>query len=243
MTPDLNSVVGKVRVIVEALADNGRLGLSELARASHVAKPSVHRICQELIGWGVVERAGDGFRLGAHLFELGQRVPARRLLRDTALPFMEDLFLSTRQTAHLSVADGLDIVYVERITGRQSDRVPSVVAGRMPTHCTATGKCLLAFGLPERVKAIVERGLEPMTRYSIASASALRQDLAGVRRRGFAIEREELKIGYASVAAPVFGSDRRIRRGRPCAPPGRPTAGTFDDLYEQLLSVLANTTG
>lgn len=209
--PEQNSVVGKVRLILEALAEHGgRMGLSELARATGVAKPSVHRICQELIEWGVVERASDAFRLGGHLFELGQRVPARRLLRDTALPFMEDLFLSTRQTVHLAVAEGFETVYVERISGRQSDRVPSVVAGKMPMHCTATGKCMLAFGPAARVGAILEQGLMPLTPYSIASASALRQDLAGARRRGFAIEREEAKTGYTSVAAPVFGSGRQL---------------------------------
>lgn len=203
--PDARSAIGKVRLILETLAEHAQLGLSELARATGLAKPTVYRICQELIAWGVVERSGDRFRLGARLFELGQRAPARRLLRDTALPYMEDLFLSTRQTVHLAVADGVYVTYVERISGRSSDRVPSVVAGRLPMHCTATGKCLMAFGPPETLRDVLATGLPPMTAYSIASSSVLRQDLATVRRRGFSVEREEAKPGYTSVAAPVFG--------------------------------------
>jgi len=201
---DRKSVVGKVRSILEALAEHGRMGLSDLARASGVAKPSVHRICGELIRWGVVERTGDGFRLGSRLFELGQRVPGRRQLRDLALPFMEDLFLTTRQVVHLAVADGFEVVYIERLTGRQSDRVPSVVAGRMPMNCTATGKCMLAFGPDDMFEALVGHGLRPLTPYSIVVPSALQDDLVETRRRGFAIEREEAVIGMTSVAAPIL---------------------------------------
>lgn len=208
--PDPNSVVGKVRLIMEALAVHGRLGLSELARHSRVAKPTVHRICQGLVAWGVVERSGDGFRLGVRLFELGQRVPERRVLRDTALPYMEDLFLATRQTVHLAVADGFDVVYVERITGRQSDRVPSAVAGRMPMTCTATGKCILAFGPADRVEAVIRQGLVPMTPYSIVSPAAFRHDLSLALSRGFAVEREEMKTGYCSVAAPILGGEDHL---------------------------------
>lgn len=201
---DRTSVVGKVRAILETLAEHGHLGLSDLARASGVAKPSVHRICGELIAWGVVERAGDGFRLGSRLFILGQRVPGRRQFRDAALPFMEDLFLTTRQVVHLAVADGYEVVYIERLTGRQSDRVPSVVSGRMPMNCTATGKCMLAFGPDEWLDNLLARGLGPLTAYSIVVPSALHDDLAATRTRGFAIEREEAVIGMTSVAAPIF---------------------------------------
>lgn len=210
-SPDPKSVVGKVRLILEALAfANGRLGLSELARTSGVAKPTVHRICQELMSWGVVERAGEGFRLGQRLFELGQHVPSHRILRDTALPFMEDLFLSTRQTVHLAVVDGVDVLYLERITGRQSDRVPSQVAGRLPLHCTATGKCMLAYASPDLLARVLEHGLEPVTARSIASPAALREDLERTRMQGFAVEREEIKLGLTSVAAPIFGAGTRL---------------------------------
>ena len=200
---ELNSVVGKVRVIVESLAEHGRVGLSELSRLSGVTKPSVHRICRELVDWGVVERAGDGFRLGPHLFELGQRVPARRRLRDTALPYMEELFVETRQAVHLAVADGAEVVYVERITGRAADGVPSAVAARAPMNCTATGKCILAFASGIALDDLFARPLVAATAHSLVSPASLGADLAATREQGYAVEWEEFRIGYASIAAPV----------------------------------------
>ena len=202
--PDLGTVVGKVRVILDALASEGRLGLSELARSTSLAKPTVHRLCRDLVSWGVVERSGSGFRLGDRLFELGQRVPARRMLRDVALPFMEELLQASGHTVHFGIPGGHDVVYLERISSRRGEIVPSEVAGRMPMHCTATGKCLLAFGPPDDVDTLVERGLHPLTGYSIVDPKVLRADLRLTRERGFAIEREEAKVGFVSVAGPVF---------------------------------------
>lgn len=209
-TLDLNSVVGKVRVIIETLAVTGRMGLSELARTTGVAKPTVHRVCHDLMSWGVVERSGDGFRLGDRLFELGQRVPTRRVLRDVAMPFMEELLQASGHTVHFGVPDGTDVVYLERISLRRGEAVPSEVAGRMPMHCTATGKCMLAFGPAENVETLLASGLQPLTGYSIVDARVLRAELQRTRQRGFAIEREETKVGFMSVAGPVFERPGRL---------------------------------
>lgn len=203
-------MVGKVRVIVETLAAQGRMGLSDLARATGVAKPTVHRLCQDLMSWGVVERSGDGFRLGDRLFELGQRVPTRRVLRDVAMPFMEELLHASGNTVHFGVPDGTDVVYLERISLRRGEAVPSEVAGRMPMHCTATGKCLLAFGPADSVETLIAGGLQPLTGYSIVDPRVLRADLDRTRQRGFAIEREEAKVGFMSVAGPVFERPGRL---------------------------------
>ena len=204
------SVVGKVRRILDALGDGDVLGLSELARRSALAKPTVHRLCGELVEWGVVERAGDAFRLGPKLFELGGRVPGRRHLRDAALPFVEDLFVATGQTVHLAVLDGLEVIYVERLTGRRFEPAPSAVADRLPLHCTATGKCLLAFGPPELLDAVIAGGLAARTRRSITDGDALVAELARVRRDGTATEQGEVSDGHVSVGAPVFALGDRI---------------------------------
>ncbi|MBZ6083690.1 IclR family transcriptional regulator [Streptomyces olivaceus] len=145
--PEVNSVLGKVRLILESFSpDDGHLSLSEIARRSGVPKPSVHRLAQELLRWGVLERRGTDYGLGLRLFELGQRVPRHRILRDTARPYMEDLYQATRETVHLSVPDGLDVLYLEKVYGHGQVAWPSRVAGRMPLHSTATGKVFLAFG-------------------------------------------------------------------------------------------------
>jgi DNA-binding IclR family transcriptional regulator len=197
-------VLGKVEAILDALADGGVLGLSELARRSGVPKATVHRLCAELVAWGVVERAGDAFRLGPKLFELGARVPGRRQLREAALPFVEDLFVATGLTVHLAVLDGLDVVYVERLTGRRFEPVPSSVADRLPLHCTATGKCLLAFGPPALLAEVVAGGLPARTDRSITDGAALADELARVRRDGTATEVGEVSAGHVSVGAPIF---------------------------------------
>lgn len=209
--PDLNSVVRKVQAIIEALAFSSKpLGLSELARRSGIAKPTVYRLCQELLGWGVVEQVQREFRLGARLYELGNHVPTRRRLRDAALPFMEDLLVATSQTIHLAVLDGRDVLYVDRISGSRSDRAPSAVVGRMPMHCTATGKCLLAFSEEEVVRDYLAEPLEARTAFTVTVPRVLFEQLVRARKEGFAVEREELFLGYASVAAPVVGRDGTV---------------------------------
>lgn len=204
------SVVGKVRLVVEALAEaRGRMGLTELARATGVAKATVYRLCAELTDWGVIEHVGGSYRLGSRLFELGQRVPARRSLRDLALPYLEDVHLAIRESVHFAVPDGHDVIYIEKITGRRSAPVPSTVADRMPMHCTATGKCFLAFSSELR-RALRVDSLERRADRTIVSVTLLDDELEQVRLQGWAVECEECRNGYASVAAPVFTFDGSI---------------------------------
>lgn len=187
------------------LAELGVVGPSELSRHTGLAKTTAYHTALELEAAGLVERAGDGFRLGPKLFELGSRVPGRRYLRDAALPYLEDLSQATRQTVHLAVLDGQDVLYVERLVGRRSKEVPSSVAARLPLHCTATGKCILAFGPVSALEAMSDEAVVAMTDRSITDLDELRRHLAEVRTAGVAQERGEVADGLQSLAAPIFG--------------------------------------
>ena len=205
--PDSNSVLGKVQRILEAFGpDDETLSLSELSRRTGLAKASVHRLAQELVHWGLMERGRGDYRLGMRLFEIGQRVPRQRILREVARPFMEDLFQATNETVHLAVLDGLDVLYLEKVSGHSQVSRPSRVAGRMPLHCTATGKALVAFGPTALFDEVVSAPLQRVTPRTVVSPKLLAQDLQRARESGYAVEYEQTRIGYMSVAIPLAGS-------------------------------------
>jgi IclR family transcriptional regulator, acetate operon repressor len=205
------SVMDRVSRLLDAYAaDRAELSLAQLTRCSGLPKTTVHRLLAELEGIGFVERHEGSFRLGMRLFELGQLVPRQRTLRDAALPFMEDLREVTRQTVHLAVLDGPEVVYVEILRGAQQPPLPSRVGGRMPAYCTGVGKALLAHAEPDVVAAVLAGGLPRRTPYTITSPAALERQLEEVRRTGTAHDHEESGLNFACTASPVTGADGRV---------------------------------
>lgn len=204
--PDpMNSVMGKVRPILEAFtAEDDALSLAELVRRTGVAKATVHRLAQQLVVWGLLERSGCDYRLGLRLFEIGQRVHRQRILREVAQPYMEDLLLATQETIHFAIHDSLDVVYLEKIYPHRGLSEESRVAGRLPLYCTATGKAILAYSPGSLFAEVVRNGMKPLTRHTVTSPGRLRAQLERIRAEGVATEAEEIRLGYTSMAVPVF---------------------------------------
>lgn len=183
------------------------LSLAELCRRTGVSKPTAHRLLAELTGWGLIERAPGGVRLGMGLFELGARAPVQLSLREAAAPVLADLAEATRETVHLGVLQGTDVVYVQKLDGRSGPSIATRIGGRMPAYCTGVGKALLAFAPPEQVEAVLAAGLVRRTPHTVIAEGLLLRQFARIRERGFAEEHEESTRGIACVAAPVLAAD------------------------------------
>ena len=186
------------------------LTLAELSTRTGLPKPTAHRLVAELVAWGGLERTKSGYRLGMALFVLGQRVPRQRSLREAALPYLEDLYEATHENIHLTVFDSTDTLFLEKVTGRRSMPIVSRVGGRLPAHCTASGKVFLALGPPSYLRQVVDAGLSRLTARTIIMPGLLRQDLARTLERGYGINREESETGVVAVAAPVHDHRRRV---------------------------------
>ncbi|MDJ0384323.1 IclR family transcriptional regulator [Streptomyces sp. G-G2] len=187
-----------------------RLSLTEVVRRSGIPRSSAHRILDQLVGLRWLDREGRDYRMGMRMLELGALASHHNRLRRAAVALLHELHERTGQVVHLSVLDGADVVCLERIGGSESGAVPSRVGGRMPAYCTASGKALLAFGDPGALEHVLALGLRPRTARTLVRPLALRSELAAVRERGVAHDREENFRGISCVAAPLRGAGRAI---------------------------------
>jgi DNA-binding IclR family transcriptional regulator len=192
-----------VQVLQAFRPHGGTLTLTALVGRTGLPKPTVHRLAEELVELGLLERQTVGYRPGVGLFELGELAPAKLDLREAALPFMQDLYEATHETVHLGIRNGLDVVYAEKIRGHGGVDVPSRVGGRLPLSSTGVGKALLAHAEPDVVEAVLSRPLRRLTQRSVTDPAKLSRELAEIRRTGLAYDQEEAKLGVACVAAPV----------------------------------------
>jgi len=205
------SVAGRISSIIDAFdSTSPTLSLSQLTERTGLPKSTVHRMADQLVELRWLERTSTGYRLGMRFFEVGGLVAMRNHLRERALPFLQDLQASTHHSVHLGLLEGSDVVILEKLWGHGAPSLPTRVGGRMPAHCTAAGKALLAFAPEKVVEDVISRGLERRTGRTIVVPELFRQELATVRTAHWALETEENVAGLRCVAAPIRGSGRAI---------------------------------
>ena len=207
---DLDSVLGKVMAILRSFtADDQVLSLAELVRRTGLPKGSAHRVASDLVAHQLLDKGPHGYRLSGGLFELGMRAATERTLLEMAMPFLQDLYERTHETVHLGTTDGHSVVYVAKIGGHRQAASPSRAGGRMPLHCTAIGKVLLAHAEPQLQRTILTGPLERRTPRTIVAPGLLQRQLDAVLETGTAFEREESTPGLLCVASPILDVDGR----------------------------------
>jgi DNA-binding IclR family transcriptional regulator len=206
---DGDAVLGRAFRILRAFQSGpSELTLDQLVTRSGLARSTAHRLACQLAEQGALERSRRGWRLGVGLFELGHIVPRQQRLRDVALAYMEDLYEATRETVQLAVLEGGEVLYVEIISGHRKAPTPSRRGRRLPAHCTALGKALLAFS--EDVGSAWLKANAPLARRTsstLTDPELLLRELQDVRRIGLAYDRQEASPGLVCVAAPILASD------------------------------------
>jgi DNA-binding IclR family transcriptional regulator len=158
----------------------------------------------------MVERtAGGKFRLGLRLFDFGNRAIEQYDLRDRAQPHLRRLVSDTEETAHLALLEAARVIYIDKIEPTRAVRMITRVGASNPVHCTAVGKAILAFLPEDRVNDIIRRTrFERFTTRTISNEDALRIEIDKTRRRGYAVDDEELEEGLRCIAVPILDAQR-----------------------------------
>jgi DNA-binding IclR family transcriptional regulator len=182
------------------------LTLSQLSRRSGLPLATVHRLAADLVEGRLLVRRGDGrYEIGARMWRLGLLAPATDL-RELALPHLQDLVAATGHTVHLAVLDGAGALLIERLAGTKTLPTRHSPGGRLPLHCTAVGKALLAYAPAPLVEEVMG-DLRRHTAYTVTDARVLHRQLDQIRRTGLARSAQEHRLGVSSVAVPVNGHE------------------------------------
>jgi IclR family transcriptional regulator, acetate operon repressor len=197
--------------LLEILADSGGVStLSDLATASGLPMPTIHRLVRTLVQQGYVRQdTARRYTLGPRLIRLGES--AGRLLGSWARPYLAELMEATGETANLAVLEAGEVVYVGQVPSRHSMRMFTEVGRRVRLHCTGVGKVLLAQLPAEAARELLVRGGMPaQTPRTITEPEALLAQLPAIAAQGFALDDGEQEAGVRCIAVPVPGAAAEV---------------------------------
>lgn len=199
--------------LLEILAREARsLTLAEAVAASGWPKPSVHRLLAQLESGGLLNREPDGRRyaLAPRLLRLAEATLAGSAQQGVRHAVLRQLVADIGESCNLTTLSGAEVVYLDRIESAFPLQLHLRPGTRVPAHCSASGKLILAHMQP-RQRAEILRGL-PLARYTattLTSSAALEEEFVRIRKIGYAVDAEEFVDGLVCAAVPVFTNDGR----------------------------------
>jgi DNA-binding IclR family transcriptional regulator len=231
--------IDRVVALLDMLSESDvPLSLAEICTRMGLHKSTAHRSLIVLERTSMIERTPEGkFRLGIKLYELGNRAIEQIDLRERVQPFFRRLAMEIGETVHLSVLQKTRVVYLDKVEPNRRVCMTSKTGTSNPVYCTAMGKAMLAF-LPEdmREEVLCKIKFTRFTTKTLCTRESLLKSLDRVRRRGFAIDDEEIEVGVRCVGAPIFDSNRHpIAAVSVSGPASRITVQSVPAIAERLI--------
>lgn len=187
--------------------------LDELTRASGLPKPTVFRILGLLARGGFIQREGIekrysvGHRMSALSFQVQSNSPVRAQRRAVLVRLVEEI----GETCNLTMPDGNEVVYIDRVETNANVRLHMQVGTRVPLHCTASGKLFLASLSEGAVRRLIGPGpYHRFTERTITSPAVLERKLVKIRSTEVGTDIGEYFEGSVCVAVPVKDSNGRV---------------------------------
>lgn len=200
----VKTVEKSLHVLELLLTAQGSLSIGEIAARTHLHRATVHRLLTSLQALGWIERpaARPVFRISLHLYALAHVFVRNYGLIDRMQPLLEELSARSRETAHLGILDGWEVLHIGRVESPERVGMASRIGSRGWAHTSSMGKALLAAQPDDFLEAYIhETGLPQMTEHSITTPEAFWAEIATIRQQGFSIDNEEDAIGVRCLGA------------------------------------------
>lgn len=204
----------KIFSILEILLQHSSaMSVTEISEQLKIYPSTVHRWLDTMRHWGYVEQDPNTqkYQLGLKVVELGMAKLHRMDLVMETTPYLKELVNQCHETAHLGILDKGEVFSLAKEESSQNIRMVSKEGARIPTHCTALGKVLLAHLEPQKQKRILEeKGLPSFTKNTITDRKKMREELRKIKEQGFALDAEEYEKGLSCIAAPIRNHQGKV---------------------------------
>lgn len=193
--------------IIEAVAvEQEGLTLTEIADCVSLHKSTVYRLLSTLMKRGYIDKTHDNhYKIGLKPIEVVSYYINNLELQTEARPYVAQITAQLGLTSHLGVLDGDKVVYIEKMDVISSVKLYSQIGLRMHAYCSSLGKCLLSnYSKPQLEQIMAENGFIQFTPNTIITIEALHEEIAKIRKQGWAIDDEEYEIGHRCIGAPIY---------------------------------------
>lgn len=210
--PDNVSSVLKVFNILQLLAEQKDISITELADKLMMSKSTTYRFLTTMKNLGFVQQAAsEKYGLTLKLFELGAKALEYNDLISLADKEMAIIAQQTHETLHLGALEDAEIVYLHKIDSSYNLRMYSRIGRRNPAYSTAIGKILLSqYSNEEVAKRLQQVELKAHTPHTLTSLEQLYQALEQIRQQHYALDNEEQEEGIICLAVPVYDRFAKI---------------------------------
>ncbi|WP_322106318.1 IclR family transcriptional regulator [Paraburkholderia sp. J41] len=192
----------RIHDILDVLAHaQGPVRAAAIGEMTNLSRSTLYLMLDSLERRGWIEKRADGYIVGVTLFELGSAYVRHDRLQDVFRQEAAAFVAKHNEVVQLAVLDGAEVVYIAREDAARPVRLVSDLGSRLPAHCCALGKALLASLPDDEVNTILPRQLAAVTNHTITRKTDLLAALAAIRRTGLAQEREEVTAGLTCFAA------------------------------------------
>ncbi len=189
------------------------LGVREISRMVNLSTSATGRLLSALKELGILSQNPEtrAYSMGARVLSWAGVYNATLEVRNHAMPEIDNLRQSTRETISLYILEGSERVCIERQESPQGLRVVTRVGRRLPLYAGSAGKVMLAFLPSDQQEAVLQaHPLEQLTSKTITDPDVLRRELKKANERGIAVSVGEWIEDAAGVAAPIFDQHGQV---------------------------------
>lgn len=214
----INSIDRALDIIILLYHERREMGISEIAKELGLYKSTVHRTLITLENKGFIKQNPDNgkYWFGIKLYAIGMLVGDKISFKEIIKPYAKELYDEFREVVNVSILEKSSMDYPRSIIIHKEQGLNQVLTVNPPVgsssqcHCSAVGKCLLAYSPKKVYEKYIGKSLTKFTRNTIDNWDDLLAELEQVKKQGYAVDNDELEIGLTCIGAPILDKNNEV---------------------------------